>query len=113
MTVTKRDGDMSIWLTDDPPENVCRPSVDPMLRSLSTAFPGRVLTMILTGMGQDGLLGAERVGRDGGSVIAQDEATSVVWGMPGAVGRAGLCEAVLPLDELGPRLLQIVGRRGA
>jgi two-component system chemotaxis response regulator CheB len=113
LTVVARDGGVSVALTDDPPENFCRPSVDPMLRSLSAAFPGRVLTLMLTGMGQDGLRGAERVVADGGSVIAQDEATSIVWGMPGAVARAGLCQAVLPLNELAPRLLQFVGRRGA
>lgn len=113
MIVVARDGNVSIALTDDPPENFCRPAVDPMLRSLSAAYPGRVLALILTGMGQDGLRGAERVVADGGSVIAQDEASSIVWGMPGAVARAGLCHAVLPLNELAPRLLQFVGQRGA
>ena len=113
LTVVGRDGGLSIALTDDPPENFCRPSVDPMLRSLSAAYPGRVLALMLTGMGQDGLRGAERIVGDGGSVIAQDEASSIVWGMPGAVARAGLCQAVLPLNELAPKLLQLVGRRGA
>jgi two-component system chemotaxis response regulator CheB len=113
LTVAGRDGGLSIALTDDPPENFCRPSVDPMLRSLAAAYPGRVLVLMLTGMGQDGLRGAERIVGDGGSVIAQDEATSIVWGMPGAVARAGLCQAVLPLNELAPKLLQFVGRRGA
>jgi two-component system chemotaxis response regulator CheB len=112
MTVVGREANGTIALTDDPPENFCRPAVDPMLRGLSAAFPGRVLTLILTGMGQDGLRGAERVVADGGSVIAQDEATSIVWGMPGAVARAGLCQAVLPLNELAPKVLQFVGRRG-
>jgi two-component system chemotaxis response regulator CheB len=110
LTVVGREGNLSIALTDDPPENFCRPSVDPMLRSLSAACPGRVLALMLTGMGQDGLRGAERVVSDGGSVIAQDEATSIVWGMPGAVARAGLCQAVLPLNELAPRVLRFVGR---
>ncbi len=113
MTVVGREGNATIALTDDPPENFCRPAVDPMLRSLSAAYPGRVLTLMLTGMGQDGLRGAERVVADGGSVIAQDEASSIVWGMPGAVARAGLCQTILPLNELAPRLLQLVGRRGA
>jgi two-component system, chemotaxis family, protein-glutamate methylesterase/glutaminase len=112
LTVVGRDGALSIALTDDPPENFCRPSVDPMLRSLSVACPGRVLVLMLTGMGQDGLRGAERIVADGGAVIAQDEATSIVWGMPGAVARAGLCHAVLPLAELAPKLLQFVGKRG-
>jgi two-component system chemotaxis response regulator CheB len=113
LTVVARDGGMSIALTNDPPENFCRPSVDPMLRSLSVACPGRVLALFLTGMGQDGLLGAERVVADGGCVIAQDEATSIVWGMPGAVARAGLCHAVLPLTDLAPKVLRFVGRTGA
>ena len=113
LTVAVRGGGVSIALTDDAPENFCRPAVDPMLRSLSVAFPGRVLVLMLTGMGQDGLLGAEQVVANGGSVIAQDEASSVVWGMPGAVARAGLCQAVLPLKELAPKVLQFVGRRGA
>jgi two-component system chemotaxis response regulator CheB len=112
LTVAGRDASVSIALTDDPPENFCRPAVDPMLRSLTASFPGRVLALMLTGMGQDGLRGAERVVTDGGSVIAQDEASSVVWGMPGAVARAGLCQAVLPLNELAPKLLQFVGKRG-
>jgi two-component system chemotaxis response regulator CheB len=110
LTVVAREGGLAIALTDDAPENFCRPSVDPMLRSLSAAYPGRVLALMLTGMGQDGLRGAERIVSDGGSVIAQDEASSIVWGMPGAVARAGLCQAVLPLNELAPKLLQFVGR---
>jgi two-component system chemotaxis response regulator CheB len=110
LTVVARDGSLSIALTDDPPENFCRPSVDPMLRSLSAACPGRVLTLMLTGMGQDGLRGAERIVGDGGAVIAQDEASSIVWGMPGAVARAGLCHAVLPLNELAPKLLHFIGK---
>jgi two-component system chemotaxis response regulator CheB len=112
LTLVGREGGVTIALTDDPPENFCRPAVDPMLRTLSAAYPGRVLTLMLTGMGQDGLRGAEQVVADGGSVIAQDEASSIVWGMPGAVARAGLCHAVLPLKELTPKLLHFVGRRG-
>lgn len=90
-----------ITLTQDPPENFCRPAVDPMLRSAVTIYGKKILTIILTGMGQDGWKGCEKVVEAGGSVIAQDEATSVVWGMPAAVARAGLCSAVLPLDEIG------------
>jgi two-component system chemotaxis response regulator CheB len=110
LTVVARDGAPAIALTDDPPENFCRPSVDPMLRSLSAAYPGRVLALMLIGMGQDGLRGAELIVGDGGSVIAQDEASSIVWGMPGAVARAGLCQAILPLNELAAKLLHLVGR---
>lgn len=113
LTVTGRDASAMVALTDDAPENFCRPAVDPMLRSLSAAFPGRVMVLMLTGMGQDGLAGAQRVVADGGSVIAQDEASSVVWGMPGAVARAGICHAVLPLSDIAPKLLLHVARRGA
>ena len=95
-------------LSSDPPENFCRPSVDPMLRSASAACDGRVLVAMLTGMGQDGLVGTRRVIDAGGSAVAQDEATSVVWGMPGAVVQAGLCHAVLPLPRIAPKLLEML-----
>lgn len=100
-------------LAQTPPENFCRPSVDPMLRSLATAFDGRVLAVILTGMGHDGRDGARTIVAAGGQVIAQDEATSVVWGMPGAVAQAGLCRAVLPLDQIGPMVLRVATGRPA
>lgn len=92
-----------VRLNDGPPENFCRPAVDPLLRSLA-ASETQTLAVILTGMGSDGLAGARALVERGGGVIAQDEATSVVWGMPGAVARAGLCHAVLPLEEIAPRL---------
>lgn len=95
-------------LTSDPPENFCRPSVDPMLRSAAAVSEGRVLVAMLTGMGQDGLAGTRRVVDAGGSAVAQDEATSVVWGMPGAVAQAGLCHAVLPLPRIAPKLLEML-----
>jgi len=101
-------GTLTARLTSDPPENFCRPSVDPMLRSAATACEGRVLVAMLTGMGQDGLAGTRRVIDAGGSVVAQDEATSVVWGMPGAVVQAGLCHAVLPLPRIAPKLLEML-----
>lgn len=101
-------GGLQARLNTDPPENFCRPSVDPMLRSAATACDGRVLVTILTGMGQDGLVGTRRVVDAGGSAIAQDEATSVVWGMPGAVAQAGLCHAVLPLPRIAPKLLELL-----
>jgi two-component system chemotaxis response regulator CheB len=100
-------------LDDGPPENWCRPAVDPMLRSAAVACDGRVLGVILTGMGQDGLAGTERVIAGGGCALAQDEASSIVWGMPGAVARAGLCHAVLPPPLLAARILTLLrpGRR--
>jgi two-component system chemotaxis response regulator CheB len=97
-------------LTEDPPENFCRPSVDPMLRSATAACDGRVLVAMLTGMGHDGLAGTRRVIEAGGTAVAQDEATSVVWGMPGAVALAGLCTSVLPLPEIAAKLRTLLGR---
>ncbi|MCQ8277832.1 chemotaxis response regulator protein-glutamate methylesterase [Acetobacteraceae bacterium KSS8] len=96
-------------LTDSPPENSCRPSVDPMLRSAVVASRGQVLAVILTGMGRDGAAGARDVVDAGGAVLAQDEATSVVWGMPGAVARDGLCQAVLPLDGIAAKIRELAG----
>ena len=98
-------------LTNDPPENSCRPAVDPMLRTAALACQGRVLSVVLTGMGQDGLRGAQNLVEAGGCVLAQDEASSVVWGMPGAVARAGLCHAVLPIDELAAKVTSMLGCR--
>jgi two-component system chemotaxis response regulator CheB len=113
MMVEPRDGKRVVLrLTDDPPVNYCRPAVDPMLRSLAAVYGRGVLCAMLTGMGQDGLEGARAVIAAGGSVIAQDEATSVVWGMPGAVAKAGLCSAVLPLAELGG-YIRSTGRKGS
>ena len=102
MTVERRNAMPTLCLNKNPPENFCRPAVDPMLRSLVPIYGKRLLTVILTGMGQDGMRGAESVVQAGGAVIAQDEASSVVWGMPGAVATAGLCSAILPLKEIGP-----------
>jgi two-component system chemotaxis response regulator CheB len=87
-------------VTNGPPENFCRPSVDPMLRSAVSSCGGRVLVVMLTGMGHDGLAGTRAVIEAGGTAVAQDEATSVVWGMPGAIAQAGLCHKVLPLPLL-------------
>jgi len=91
----------AVKLVKDPPENFCRPSVDPMLRSLVGIYGKKTLVIILTGMGQDGMRGSDLIVKAGGAVVAQDEASSVVWGMPGAVAVAGLCSAVLPLNEIG------------
>jgi two-component system chemotaxis response regulator CheB len=101
--VIDRDGFQKIIrLNDGPMENFCKPAVDPMLRSLIPIYGEKILTVILTGMGADGLLGAKDITTRGGRVYAQDEATSVVWGMPGAVAKAGICSAILPLDDIGP-----------
>ena len=92
-------------LNQEPPENFCRPAVDPMLRSVAKVYGSRSLTVILTGMGVDGRKGGEEIIKAGGTLIAQDEQSSVVWGMPGAVAEAGLCSAILPLQELAPYVL--------
>jgi len=113
MLVTSRGGGPVISLTKDPPENFCRPAVDPMMRSIVKAYGRKVLAVILTGMGQDGLRGCQEVVAAGGTVIGQDEATSVVWGMPGAVATAGLCSAILPIKEIGPHIRKIALRTAA
>jgi two-component system chemotaxis response regulator CheB len=82
------------------PENFCRPAVDPLFRSAVTAYDGAVLAVVLTGMGSDGRKGAEAIRSAGGTVVVQDQASSVVWGMPGAVAQAGLADEVLPVDRL-------------
>ncbi|NBC34694.1 MAG: chemotaxis-specific protein-glutamate methyltransferase CheB [Alphaproteobacteria bacterium] len=99
-------------INQDPPENFCRPAVDVMIRSVVAAFGRKVLAVILTGMGQDGLKGCRQVAEAGGVVVAQDEATSVVWGMPGAVASAGLCQSVLPIQDIGP-LIHRLARKSA
>lgn len=109
-----RDGSgLRVRLSDAEPENFCRPSADPMLRSLVDVYGSRCLAVILTGMGSDGLKGCHALVEAGGHVITQDEASSVVWGMPGAVAKAGLCSAVLPLKEIASQLRQITMRSAA
>lgn len=110
MLVNSRGSGLTVQLTKDPPENFCRPAVDPMMRSIVKAYNRKVLAVILTGMGQDGLKGCQEVVAVGGVVIGQDEASSVVWGMPGAVANAGLCSAILPLKEIGPHIRKIALR---
>ncbi|HET6184260.1 MAG TPA: chemotaxis response regulator protein-glutamate methylesterase [Acetobacteraceae bacterium] len=111
LLVVRQGGGFAARLSDMPAVNFCRPSVDPMLQSAAEAACGRVLAAILTGMGHDGLAGVRRVVEAGGVALAQDAATSVVWGMPGAVARAGLCHAVLPLGALAPTLRALLGAR--
>lgn len=111
--LVRRDGEaVRIALTQDPPENSCRPAVDPLFRSVVACYGERVLGVVLTGMGQDGLLGATAIRRAGGTVLAQDEATAVVWGMPGALVHHGEADQVLPLGEFAPALVEraLVGR---
>ncbi|MGY1594747.1 chemotaxis response regulator protein-glutamate methylesterase [Geodermatophilus sp. SYSU D00708] len=93
-------------LGQGPAENFCRPAVDPLFRSAVDAYDGAVLGLVLTGMGSDGRVGAGRIREAGGSVVVQDQATSVVWGMPGAVASAGLADEVLPLDRIADAVLR-------
>ncbi|PPQ27747.1 chemotaxis protein CheB [Rhodopila globiformis] len=106
---SRMDNDVVCVLDDGPPENFCKPAVDPMLRSVTALFGSRAIAVILTGMGHDGLAGCRSLVAAGGTVLAQDEATSVVWGMPGAVAQAGLCESVLPLNSLAERIVALAG----
>ena len=104
-----RDGDIvKIALGDDPPINFCKPSVDPLFSTAAAVWGSSVLAVVLTGMGSDGTQGAADIAAAGGSVVAQDEATSVVWGMPRSVAQAGLCSAVLPLDQIPGKVLRLL-----
>ena len=94
-------------------ENYCRPAVDPMLRSLTPLYESRLLAIILTGVGVDGCQGSRAVAAAGGTVIVQDEDSSVVWGIPGAAAAAGVCSAVLPLSDIAPYLRKLVVRSAA
>lgn len=103
----------TIHIEQGPPVNFCRPAVDPMFSSIARIFGSSTLALILTGMGQDGMMGARDIIDAGGTLIAQDEATSVVWGMPGAVAMRGLCSAVLPLDNIAAHLKKFILRSAA
>jgi two-component system chemotaxis response regulator CheB len=107
MRVARTAEGIRIALGDDEPINFCKPSVDALFASAAAVWGPATLAAVLTGMGADGLRGATDIAAAGGSVIAQDEATSVVWGMPRAVAQAGLCSAVLPLDQVAPRILRL------
>ncbi len=113
MVAERGDRGKVLRLTQNERENFCRPAVDPMLRSLIPLYGSRLLVIILTGMGSDGCKGSQAVAAAGGSVIAQDEETSVVWGMPGAVATAGVCSAVLPLTDIAPYVRKLVVRSAA
>ena len=107
MRVVRQGAGASIVLEDGPPINFCKPAVDPMFSSAIDVGQGSILALILTGMGSDGMRGGKDIVAAGGSVIAQDEATSVVWGMPGAAAHAGICSAVLPLNQIAPKLVRL------
>jgi two-component system chemotaxis response regulator CheB len=101
-------GVMRLELNENPPENFCRPAVDPLFRSAAAAVGDMALAVVLTGMGHDGREGAKALVAKGAALIAQDEDTSVVWGMPGAVVRAGLASASKPISDIAPAILNVM-----
>jgi two-component system chemotaxis response regulator CheB len=105
------DGEVRVRLDQSPPLNSCRPAVDALFASVAEIYGAASVAAVLTGMGQDGLRGARMLKAQGARVLAQDESTSVVWGMPGAVANAGLADAVLPLGELMPEILRLAAAR--
>jgi two-component system chemotaxis response regulator CheB len=107
MRVVRHGADTVIALDDGPPVNFCKPAVDPLFNSAIDVWQGSIMSVILTGMGSDGMRGGKDIVAAGGSVIAQDEATSVVWGMPGAAANAGICAAVLPLNQIAAKLVRL------
>jgi two-component system chemotaxis response regulator CheB len=104
MTVVREGMQVRLLLNQDPPENSCRPAVDVTLRSVAQVYGPNSLNVVLTGMGQDGLRGCRAIREVGGQILAQDEASSVVWGMPGSVARAGLADRVLPLSMIAEEI---------
>jgi two-component system chemotaxis response regulator CheB len=107
MRVVRHGAEAAIALDDGPPVNFCKPAVDPLFTSAIDVWQGGIMSVILTGMGSDGMRGGKDIVAAGGSVMAQDEATSVVWGMPGAAANAGICAAVLPLNQIAPKLVRL------
>jgi two-component system, chemotaxis family, protein-glutamate methylesterase/glutaminase len=107
MRVARQGGEVTIALDDGAPVNFCKPAVDPLFTSAIDVWQGGVLALVLTGMGSDGTRGGKEIVAAGGSVVAQDEASSVVWGMPGAAAHAGICAAVLPLDQIAAKLVRL------
>lgn len=112
MTVKREGTQVKLELNQGPQENSCRPAVDPLFRSVASVFANRCLAVVLTGMGSDGEKGAAALRDAGAHIIAQDQATSVVWGMPGAVALAGLADQILALGEIGNAITSKVARRG-
>jgi two-component system chemotaxis response regulator CheB len=108
MRVRQQGDRVVVALDQAPPENSCRPAVDVLFRSAHEVYGGQVVSVILTGMGQDGLRGVELLRSSGARVIIQDEATSVVWGMPGAIARANLADAIVGIDDIVPEILRHV-----
>ncbi len=110
MRLERGNGRINVVLDQAPPENSCRPAVDVLFRSVAQAYGSRAMALVLTGMGQDGLLGCQDIRARGGQIVVQDEATSVVWGMPGFVAKAGLAHATLPLPHIAAELRRRFGQ---
>jgi two-component system chemotaxis response regulator CheB len=108
MLLAKNGNDVVIRLSDAPPVNFCKPAVDPLFKSVVDIYGTATLAVVLTGMGSDGAEGVRRIGEVGGSTIAQDEESSVVWGMPGAAAHTGMCSDVLPLHDIGRKVSKIL-----
>jgi two-component system chemotaxis response regulator CheB len=104
MVVNTEEGRQCLRVNQNAKENFCRPSVDVLFRSVAQVFGARALAIVLTGMGQDGLKGCELLRETGAQIVVQDEASSLVWGMPGLVARAGLADKVLPLDQIAAEI---------
>jgi two-component system chemotaxis response regulator CheB len=113
LAAAQRSASPTLHLTQAPPENHCRPAVDVLFRSVASVYGGSVVAVVLTGMGSDGLAGCRVLRSAGSTVLAQDQATSAVWGMPGTVAAAGLADRVLPLGAIGPEIVRLAGRGGA
>jgi two-component system chemotaxis response regulator CheB len=107
MRVARRDRGAVIVLDDGPAVNFCKPAVDVLFSSAAEVWGHRLLGLILTGMGADGTRGGAAIVAAGGTIIAQDEPSSAVWGMPGSAAHAGLCSALLPLPEIAPKLVRM------
>ncbi|MBI1761627.1 MAG: chemotaxis response regulator protein-glutamate methylesterase [Acidobacteria bacterium] len=113
MVVESSKGVVRLGTHQEAPENSCRPAVDVLFRSVCVAYGAGTLAVILTGMGRDGLRGCELIHQANGQILAQDEASSVVWGMPGVVAQSGLADKVLPLNQLAPEILRRIRREDA
>ena len=110
MRVERSREGVTLRITDDPPENSCRPSVDYLFRSVSEAYGGQALGVIMTGMGNDGALGCRLLKRRGARILAQDEATCVVFGMPREPIQEGIADVVAPLDRIAAEITRLVGK---
>jgi two-component system chemotaxis response regulator CheB len=111
MIVDRGDDGVRLVTHRGAPENSCRPAVDVLFRSVAQVYGAHALAVVMTGMGRDGLRGCEQIQTAGGQVLAQDQTSSVVWGMPGFVARAGIADLIVPLRSLGPEIVDRVWRR--